>query len=253
MTLLKVQSISKNYGKLPALDNISFSISEGTALGVVGESGNGKSTLIKSILSMESIHSGQILFLNQDIHKLKGKQKRELYKDIQIIMQDPSTSLNAKLPVWKSMVEPISNFRDRKDTLYPNLSLFDIAKKLGKMVGLKEEHLTKYPHELSGGQKQRVSIARGISLHPRLLILDEPTSSLDVSIQAQILMLLKSLKKELQTSFLFVSHDLKAVRFLCDEIVVLKEGKLLERFSSDDILQEERHDYTKQLVRYTAL
>ncbi|MCM3409344.1 ABC transporter ATP-binding protein [Metabacillus litoralis] len=253
MTLLKVQSISKNYGKLPALDNISFSISEGTALGVVGESGSGKSTLIKSILSMESIHSGRILFLNQDIHKLKGKQKRELYKDIQIIMQDPSTSLNAKLPVWKSMVEPISNFRDRKDTLYPNLSLFDIAKKLGKMVGLKEEHLTKYPHELSGGQKQRVSIARGISLHPRLLILDEPTSSLDVSIQAQILMLLKSLKKELQTSFLFVSHDLKAVRFLCDEIVVLKEGKLLERFSSDDILQEERHDYTKQLVRYTAL
>ncbi|MFV2045881.1 dipeptide/oligopeptide/nickel ABC transporter ATP-binding protein [Metabacillus litoralis] len=253
MTLLKVQSISKNYGKLPALDNISFSISEGTALGVVGESGSGKSTLIKSILSMESIHSGRILFLNQDIHKLKGKQKRELYKDIQIIMQDPSTSLNAKLPVWKSMVEPISNFRDRKDTLYPNLSLFDIAKKVGKMVGLKEEHLTKYPHELSGGQKQRVSIARGISLHPRLLILDEPTSSLDVSIQAQILMLLKSLKKELQTSFLFVSHDLKAVRFLCDEIVVLKEGKLLERFSSDDILQEERHDYTKQLVRYTAL
>jgi len=253
VTLLKVQSISKNYGKLPALDNISFSISEGTALGVVGESGSGKSTLIKSILSMESIHSGRILFLNQDIHKLKGKQKRELYKDIQIIMQDPSTSLNAKLPVWKSMVEPISNFRDRKDTLYPNLSLFDIAKKVGKMVGLKEEHLTKYPHELSGGQKQRVSIARGISLHPRLLILDEPTSSLDVSIQAQILMLLKSLKKELQTSFLFVSHDLKAVRFLCDEIVVLKEGKLLERFSSDDILQEERHDYTKQLVRYTAL
>ncbi|WP_121661641.1 ABC transporter ATP-binding protein [Metabacillus litoralis] len=253
MTLLKVQSISKNYGKLPALDNIAFSISEGTALGVVGESGSGKSTLIKSILSMESIHSGRILFLNQDIHKLKGKQKRELYKDIQIIMQDPSTSLNAKLPVWRSMVEPISNFRDRKDTLYPNLSLFDIAKKLGKMVGLKEEHLTKYPHELSGGQKQRVSIARGISLHPRLLILDEPTSSLDVSIQAQILMLLKSLKKELQTSFLFVSHDLKAVRFLCDEIVVLKEGKLLERFSSDDILQEERHDYTKQLVRYTAL
>ncbi|MFD2212593.1 ABC transporter ATP-binding protein [Metabacillus endolithicus] len=253
MTLLKVQSISKNYGKLPALDNISFSISEGTALGVVGESGSGKSTLIKSILSMESIHSGHILFLNQDIHKLKGKQKRELYKDIQIIMQDPSSSLNAKLPVWKSMVEPISNFRDRKDTLYPNLSLFDIAKKVGKMVGLKEEHLTKYPHELSGGQKQRVSIARGISLHPRLLILDEPTSSLDVSIQAQILMLLKSLKKELQTSFLFVSHDLTAVRFLCDEIVVLKEGKLLERFSSDDILKEERHDYTKQLIQYTAI
>lgn len=252
MTLLEVQSLYKKYGKVSALENISFILEKGKALGIVGESGSGKSTLIKSILGIEKASSGQVIFDGQVLNDLKKKEKRSLYKEIQIVMQDPSSSLNPKLPVWKSMVEPISNFPDRKKAIYHHLSLFEVAKQLAKRVGLNEEHLLRFPHELSGGQKQRISIARGISLHPQLLILDEPTSSLDVSIQAQILTLLNNLQQELDTTYLFVSHDLAAVRFLCDEVIVLKEGKLVECFQSDKILEQNRHDYTKELIHYAV-
>lgn len=250
-TLLQVNRIRKSYtDEVKALTDISFAMERGECLGIVGESGSGKSTLARLILGLEKPDAGEILLNGRPFHRLKGRELREARKQVQVVFQDPGASLNPKLPVWKSVIEPLENYPEVRPTFLGESarSKKETAAVLLRQVGLDRELLDRYPHQLSGGQKQRVAIARGISLHPSLLLCDEPTSSLDVSVQAQILNLLKDLKERYHLSYLFISHDIASVRFLCDRVAVLNKGILVDLFPADEMFSPERHAYTRKLV-----
>jgi ABC-type oligopeptide transport system ATPase subunit len=250
-TLLEVKNLTKSYSEsLFAVKDVSFHIAEGECLGLVGGSGSGKSTLARLILALEKPDQGEIQLLGLPIYKMRGKLLRQARRHVQVVFQDPTASLNSRLPIWKSVIEPLDNYPDVQP-----LYLKDVrnnrrlmAGKLLELVGLGRELGDKYPHQLSGGQKQRVAIARGLSLQPKLLICDETTASLDVSVQAQILNLLKDMQETLGIAYLFISHDLSAVRFMCNRIAVMKDGCIVEQFHSSDLLQQERHPYTQQLI-----
>lgn len=246
---MEINSVSKTYNSKPAIENISISVNQGESLGIIGESGSGKSTLAKLITGLEPVDKGKIIF--RGVHKLKGKALQEIRRHVQIVFQDPTGSLNPKLPVWKSVIEPLENYPEVVPTFLKEVRHDKklMACILFHKVGLSKELLERYPHQLSGGQKQRIAIARGISLQPALLICDEPTSSLDVSIQAQVLNLLKELKRELNMSFVFISHDMAAVQFMCERIAVLKNGKLVDVFTTEQLFSDERHEYTRKLVK----
>ena len=252
--LIKAEKLSKVYKKsgvsVSALQGVSLHIEKGECLGVVGESGSGKSTLGKVLLGLEKPDHGDVRLLDTSILGLKGKALREVRRNIQVVFQDPTSSLNQRLPIWLSVMEALDNFPEVTPPFLEDVrhSRRDTAVRLLEMVGLKAEHLDRYPHELSGGQRQRVAIARGISLMPKLLICDEPTSSLDVTVQAQILQLLKKMKTELGMACLFISHDIAAVRYMSDRIIVMKDGKIVDEFASRNIMSEERHEYTRKLV-----
>jgi len=232
------------------LQDVSLHINSGECLGLVGESGSGKSTLSRILLSLERPDSGEIHLHDMPLSGLKGKALRETRKNIQVVFQDPHAALNQRLPIWWSVLEPLDNFPEVTPPFLTDVrsNRRETAAKLLEMVGLLPEHLDRYPHELSGGQKQRVAIARGISLGPGLLICDEPTSCLDVTLQAQMLRLLKRLQRQLGLSYLFISHDIVAVRMMSDRILVLEEGRVVDQFPSDQILSEQRHPYTKRLT-----
>jgi ABC-type dipeptide/oligopeptide/nickel transport system ATPase subunit len=253
-SLLIVDRLCKTYnhaGKtVKALQEVSLTIRAGECLGLVGESGSGKSTLGRILLALERPDRGEVVLNSVPLLQLKGRKLRETRKHVQVIFQDPTSSLNPRLPIWKSVMEPLNNFPDVVPPFLADVRLSerDTAARLLEMVGLQATFLDRYPHELSGGQKQRVAIARGISLMPNLLICDEPTSSLDVSIQAQILQLLKELQSELGMAYLFISHDIAAVHHMSDRMIVMKEGQIVDQFVSDEIMSEERHEYTRQLV-----
>ncbi len=252
--LLNAEKLCKTYHRsgtaVEALQEVSLHIEVGECLGVVGESGSGKSTLGRILLALEKPDRGDVRLQDHSIIGLKGKALREVRKHIQVVFQDPTSSLNQRLPIWRSVIEALDNFPEITPPFLEDVrhSRRDTAAKLLEMVGLKAEHLDRYPHELSGGQRQRVAIARGISLMPKLLICDEPTSSLDVTVQAQILQLLKRMKMELGMACLFISHDIAAVRLMSDRIIVMKEGRILDQFASRDIMSDERHEYTRKLV-----
>jgi ABC-type oligopeptide transport system ATPase subunit len=252
--LLTVQCVTKTYREsgvlVSALLDVSLRMGEGECLGVVGESGSGKSTLGRILLALERPDSGRVCLDGISMFELKSKALREVRKHIQVVFQDPTSSLNQRLPIWRSVMEPLDNYPDVNPPFLTDVrhSRRDTAAKLLEMVGLQSEHMDRYPHELSGGQRQRVAVARGISLMPRLLICDEPTSSLDVSVQSQILQLLKRMKKELGMACLFISHDIAAVRLMSDRIIVMKEGRIVDEFASRDIMCKDRHEYTRQLV-----
>ncbi|MEW9671482.1 ABC transporter ATP-binding protein [Ammoniphilus sp. 3BR4] len=254
MDLLTVQGLTKTYKNsgeiVSAVQDVSFRIGAGECLGLVGESGSGKSTLGRILLALERPDSGGVRLRGTSILNLKNKALRDMRKQIQVVFQDPASSLNQRLPVWRSVMEALDNFPEAVPPFLADVRHHrrDTAVRLLEMVGLGAEHMDRYPHELSGGQRQRVAIARGISLMPKLLICDEPTSSLDVSVQAQILQLLKSMKTELGMACLFISHDMAAVRYMSDRIIVLKEGRIVDEFASRHILSEDRHEYTRQLV-----
>lgn len=235
---------------LIAVNDISLQIREGECLGVVGESGSGKSTLARILLALDRPDRGEVRLNGTSLFDLKGRTLRETRQHIQVVFQDPTSSLNQRLPIWRSIMEPLDNFANVTPSFLADVrhSRRDTAVKLLEMVGLEAIHMDRYPHELSGGQRQRVAIARGISLMPKLLICDEPTSSLDVSVQAQILQLLKRLKNMLGMSYLFISHDIAAVRIMSDRIIVMKDGRVVDQFTSDLLMSEERHEYTRQLV-----
>ncbi|WP_134698790.1 ABC transporter ATP-binding protein [Ammoniphilus sp. YIM 78166] len=252
--LVNAEKLCKTYHRsgtaVEALQEVSLHIEVGECLGVVGESGSGKSTLGRILLALEKPDRGDVRLLDNSIIGLKGKALREIRKHIQVVFQDPTSSLNQRLPIWLSVIEALDNFPEVTPPFLEDVrhSRRDTAAKLLEMVGLKAEHLDRYPHELSGGQRQRVAIARGISLMPKLLICDEPTSSLDVTVQAQILQLLKRMKTELGMACLFISHDIAAVRLMSDRIIVMKEGRIVDQFPSRDIMNEERHEYTRRLI-----
>ena len=236
----------KEINKLKALDNVSFQIIEGESFGLVGESGSGKSTIAKIITSLIKPTSGEVFFEDLSLHNPKNIKIKNKYRgQIQMIFQDPYSSLNPRFKVKEIIAEPIKFFQKGigNNAIQKNINdLIDI-------VGMTRQSLERYPHEFSGGQRQRISIARALATRPRLLICDEPTSALDVSIQAQILNLLKDLQEELNLTILFISHDLPVVRQMCDRIAVLRNGNLCEVEKTENLFNNPKHNYTKELLR----
>ncbi|MBB6021875.1 peptide/nickel transport system ATP-binding protein [Paenibacillus sp. JGP012] len=252
--LLVANNLVKTYGHgkqvVHAVQQVSFTIQKGECLGLVGESGSGKSSLARLLLALEKPDHGDIRLLGSSMVEIKKSTLRKMRQHIQVVFQDSNASLNDRLPVWRSVLEPLDNFPDVSPSFLADVrhDRRETARWLLEMVGLESEHLDRYPHELSGGQRQRIAIARGISLKPQLLICDEPTSSLDVTVQANILRLLKQLQTELEMSFLFISHDIAAVHQMSNRIIVMKDGAIVDEFASELINEPQRHDYTKSLL-----
>ncbi|QFL34666.1 peptide ABC transporter ATP-binding protein [Staphylococcus aureus] len=248
--LLSIKNLKQyfNAGKkneVRAIENISFDIYKGETLGLVGESGCGKSTTGKSIIKLNDITSGEILYEGIDIQKIrKRKDLLKFNKKIQMIFQDPYASLNPRLKVMDIVAEGIdihhlaTDKRDRKKRVYDLL----------ETVGLSKEHANRYPHEFSGGQRQRIGIARALAVEPEFIIADEPISALDVSIQAKVVNLLLKLQRERGITFLFIAHDLSMVKYISDRIAVMHFGKIVEIGPAEEIYQNPLHDYTKSLL-----
>ncbi|MCL7746633.1 ABC transporter ATP-binding protein [Halalkalibacter alkaliphilus] len=249
---LVVEGLSKQYSKqVQALNHISFRVNEGECIGIVGESGSGKSTLGRILLGLETYKEGSITYYGKTIAPRKRSDLRQFRKSVQMVFQDSTSTLNPKLPIWKSLLEPLDNFKEITPSFLKveGLTRKEIAQELLEIVGLDKEMVDRYPGELSGGQKQRVSIARAISIEPSLLVCDEPTASLDVTVQVQILRLLKELQQKTNMTILFISHDIRAVSFLCDKVMVLKDGSIVDQFELSEIYDEGRHPYTKALIQ----
>ncbi|HWO96095.1 MAG TPA: dipeptide/oligopeptide/nickel ABC transporter ATP-binding protein [Bacillus sp. (in: firmicutes)] len=249
--VLRAEDVTKRYScGHKAVDRVSLDIKKGECLGLVGESGSGKSTLARCLLMLEKIDGGEIRLNGKVFHQLSKNERRSMRKEIQAVFQNPAASLNPRLKIIDSLMEPL----DVQNSATPSFlrgfchERRKAAETLLKMVGLDSHDLDSYPHELSGGQKQRVSIARAISIEPSLVILDEPTASLDVSIQAKILNLLKDLQQELGLSYLFISHDLAAVNFMSQRIMVMQRGRVVDEFHNEHLFSENRHPYTKELI-----
>lgn len=242
---IKSGILGRNKGEIKAVDKVSFEVKKGEILGLVGESGCGKSTLGKSLLHLVSPSGGQIFYKGQDISHIKGEELRRLRKDIQIIFQDPYSSLNPRMRIGEILSEPFIIHK-----LCPAKERRERVLKLLDTVGLRKEAYDKFPHEFSGGQRQRIGIARALAVRPEFLVADEPVSALDVSIQAQILNLLRELKDEFQLTYLFISHDLNVVQYLCDRILVMNQGRIVEELLPNDIPDPNRKKdiYTETLI-----
>lgn len=227
-----------------AVDDVTFSVQDGQSIAIVGESGSGKSTLIRCINGLVKPTSGQVFIDGQFVTLLKGREYREkVARKIQMVFQDPVTSLNPRLKVFDIIVEPVLAQRRMRRS-----QLADLVNDLLQKVGLDPKLSDRYPGELSGGQCQRVAIARALSVQPKILLLDEPTSSLDVSVQAQILKLLSELRQNLHLSYIFVSHDLGVVRNVAERILVMYLGKLVEVGPAEEVMDRPIHPYTKLLI-----
>lgn len=251
--LLQVQDIKKYFpvgtglgGKkkwIKAVDGVSFDVKKESVFALVGESGSGKSTVARLILKLLDPTSGRIIFNGQDLSVLKGDTLRGFRKAVQIVFQDPFAALNPRMRIIDALAEPF-----KVHNIVPGGEIKDHVVELLNMVGLNAEVLFKYPHEFSGGQRQRICIARALAVSPRLIVADEPLSALDVSIQAQILNLLQEIKRTSGISMVFISHDLRVVRYLSDEVAVMYLGKIVESGSADGLFAAPKHPYTELLL-----
>ncbi len=228
--------------ELIAVDDVSFKLMPGETLGIVGESGCGKTTLGRTILKLHEATGGQIIFEGKDITNLKSSQMREIRKRMQIIFQDPYSSLPPRSTVGGILSEPVEVHK-----IVPKSQVKDYVLDLMDKCGLRDYYYERYPHEFSGGQRQRICIARALSVNPKLVICDEPVSALDVSIQAQIINLLKKLQKDMNLTYLFISHDLSVVKFISDKICVMYLGSMVEFGTKEDIFENPLHPYTQAL------
>lgn len=227
-----------------AVDDVSLDVYEGETLGLVGESGCGKTTLGRSILKLTDVHSGKIFFKRQELLRMKERDFREIRKNMQIIFQDPYSSLNPRITVGESIMEPMKVHGILKNSQQRREKVSDLLSK----VGLEEKFFHRYPHEFSGGQRQRICIARALALSPQFIICDESVSALDVSVQAQVLNLLNDLKKEFKFTYIFISHDLSVVKFMSDRMVVMQKGKIEEMGDADQIYNNPKSEYTQKLI-----
>ncbi|WP_048788653.1 MULTISPECIES: ABC transporter ATP-binding protein [Streptococcus] len=244
---LKNVSLTFNKGKsneVKAIDDVSFDIYEGEIFGLVGESGSGKTTIGRSVLKLSDIDSGTITFSGNEISSLKGKDLHDFRKTAQMIFQDPQASLNGRMKILDIIAEGIDIHKLAKSKEEREAKV----KELIDLVGLNEDHLSRYPHEFSGGQRQRIGIARALAVNPHFIVADEPISALDVSIQAQVVNLMQKLQHEQGLTYLFIAHDLSMVKYISDRIGVMHWGKLLEVGPADEIYHNPIHPYTKSLL-----
>lgn len=246
--MLKIESLSKIYTtglirkkEVKAVDNVSFEIKRGEILGIVGESGSGKSTIAQCITRLVEPTTGKIWFNGNDICKLKTRELYNVRKKIQLIFQDPDSSLEPKMTIGDSLKEALK-IQKKTDTQKHTIN------QLIDQVGLNPEHINRYPHQLSGGQNQRVVLARALSFTPEILIADEPTASLDVSVQAQMITLLQEICQKQQLTMLFISHDMEIVRRICDKTIVMYQGKMIESGNTNKVLEHPDHPYTRLLL-----
>lgn len=254
-TLLKVRNVKKYFpihsglllrktGDVKAVDDVSFDLKKGETLGLVGESGCGKSTLGRTVIRLYEPSDGEITYRGKSVPKLKGPQLQSFKKSVQMIFQDPYASLNPRHTVGHIIAEPLQVHhrqmtREERD---------DVVRNLLKKVGLNPDYTNRYPHEFSGGQRQRISVARAVALKPEIIIGDEPVSALDVSVQAQVLNLMKDLQDELQLTYLFISHDLGVVEHMCTNVAVMYLGRIVEKAPAEKLFRDPKHPYTKALI-----
>lgn len=242
--LIKCRELNFSYNKKsPIIKNLNLSVYQGEFVGLVGESGCGKSTLAALLLNLLKPSSGTIEVNNKDLSKLNLKERKSFYKEVQIVFQDPSSSLDSFMSVYSLIEEPLKIHK-----MGNKKSRVEKVKETMELVGLSSAYLDSYPNELSGGLKQRLSIAIALVLNPKVLILDECVSALDVSIQAQILNLLLDLQKRLNLTYLFITHDLNVVSYVSDKIIVMKNGEIVEEGKCEDVFKNPKHPYTKQLL-----
>ncbi|SFF05825.1 peptide/nickel transport system ATP-binding protein [Paenibacillus algorifonticola] len=230
-------------GEVKAVDGVSLSIEQGSTYGLVGESGSGKTTTGRAIIGLNAITSGRVMFEGKDLNEGGKRSLLNARRDVQMIFQDPYSSLNPKKRVIDIVAEPLRNFE--------RLSAQEEKRRVRELleqVGLSAETIYKYPHEFSGGQRQRIGIARAIALKPKLIIADEPVSALDVSVQAQVLNFMQDIQKELNLTYLFISHDLGIIRHMCDHIGIMYKGRHVEQGTTSDIFHNPQHIYTKRLL-----
>ncbi|MDR5682979.1 MAG: dipeptide ABC transporter ATP-binding protein [Armatimonadota bacterium] len=254
-TILEVRNLVKHFpitkgfifqrqvGAVRAVDDISFSIREGETLGLVGESGCGKTTAGRVILRLMEPTSGEVIFQGQNVFRLNREELRRMRRDMQIIFQDPYSSLNPRMTVGDIIGEPLEIHR-----LARGREKVRRVQELLEIVGLSPYHVNRYPHEFSGGQRQRIGIARALAVNPKLIICDEPVSALDVSIQAQVINLLEELQKEFKLTYLFIAHDLSVVKHISDRIAVMYLGKIVELAPADELFENPQHPYTEALL-----
>jgi oligopeptide transport system ATP-binding protein len=236
--------LSRTVGYVKAVDGVSFRITNGETMGLVGESGCGKTTLARTLLRLTEPTGGKVIFSGKDMTKAKGRALRDYRKMTAVVFQDPYASLDPRQTVRSALIEPmkIHHLVSGKDEANQR------AADLIRLVGLNPDHLSRYPHEFSGGQRQRIAIARALAVSPEFLVLDEPTSSLDVSVQAQILNLLKALQKDLKLTYLFISHNLSVIRYMCHRTAVMYLGRVVEVADTMRIYQSPKHPYTHALL-----
>jgi peptide/nickel transport system ATP-binding protein len=263
--LLDVQHLSQQYalpkpslfakaGHIQALNDVSFQLAAGKSMGIVGESGSGKSTLARLVMALEKPTQGKVLFKGRDLNALPQDALRRARSDFQMVFQDPYGSLDPRQKVLRIVSEPLSSTLNNPSGQALNaqaLSAQDLKDRAAQAlteVGLRASDLDKYPHEFSGGQRQRIAIARALITRPSLIVADEPVSALDVSVQAQVLNLMMDLQERYGLSYLFVSHDLAVVNLMCDDVLVLQHGQLVEAGSADDIFLRPQHPYTQELL-----
>jgi oligopeptide/dipeptide ABC transporter ATP-binding protein len=240
---MKEGLFSSTKENIKAVDNVNIEIRKGETFGLVGESGCGKTTLGRILIHLIPPTAGTLVFMGSDLMAITKSELRKLRPHMQIVFQDPSSSLNPRMTVKKIIGEPLKiNKRFKGEAL--NTKVLELL----KTVGLDEQHMYRYPHEFSGGQKQRIGVARALALNPDFIVLDEPTSSLDVSVQAQILNLFKDLQEKFGLTYLFITHDLSVIKYISDRVAVMYAGKIVEYAPTKDLFWEQLHPYTKALL-----
>ncbi|MGI5950174.1 ABC transporter ATP-binding protein [Peptoniphilus sp.] len=247
--ILEAKNVSKSFqkkghDKFLAVDNISFKLNKAKTLGIVGESGSGKSTLARCIMGLYNDAEGEIIYKDIDILKADKRKLREIRRDIQMVFQDPYSSLNPRKTCKEIIASGIRNLLGERDKKKIDKKVLETM----EICGLTKAHMDRYPHEFSGGQRQRISIARALAVDPQIIVADEPTSALDVSIQAQIINLLEQLQDDFGLGIIFISHDLSVVRHISDDLLVMKSGKLIEYGKSEDIFENPKDEYTVRLL-----